>query len=403
MANTKISALTDGSPAQAGDQIPINRGGTNYRINAGTIGAPGPGFFNALNYGAVADNNTDNATAFAALATAVNAYSETAVNTQLVGAAVVYFPPGTYLYTSGLAFTQPVTLLGQRCGSLLNYTGSAHAVDMGPTGLTSSNYQSGEYTVKDLGFIGGTSMTYGLYFNTYLVRIRILGCAFRNFGNATSTVWAVYTAGNGTNWDVTVTDNTITNDDAVARNFLKVGSTSNENSQLHFRNNFMTNLASHNAVVGVNASGAGTAVWSNGTGSSITGNNFNFWNPVMHLGNTSNSTMILNNYSESPNDGLGKPIVEFETVSGILVDGLYTNLHSGGYVVGPNAGGTAKISNSLVQNIYAANNVNGAALIQENNLTGQTGNVYFNLQAQSSFIPNTTGGNIDAWKAVQTA
>jgi hypothetical protein len=37
MANSKISALTDGNPAQSGDEIPIARGGANYKITAGSI------------------------------------------------------------------------------------------------------------------------------------------------------------------------------------------------------------------------------------------------------------------------------------------------------------------------------------------------------------------------------
>ena len=37
MADQKISQLTDGNPAQSGDQIPVNRSGTNYRITAGSI------------------------------------------------------------------------------------------------------------------------------------------------------------------------------------------------------------------------------------------------------------------------------------------------------------------------------------------------------------------------------
>lgn len=37
MSNLKISQLPDGGSAQSTDQIPINRGGTNFRVNAGTI------------------------------------------------------------------------------------------------------------------------------------------------------------------------------------------------------------------------------------------------------------------------------------------------------------------------------------------------------------------------------
>lgn len=37
MPDLKISQLTDGNPAQSNDQIPINRGGANFRITAGSI------------------------------------------------------------------------------------------------------------------------------------------------------------------------------------------------------------------------------------------------------------------------------------------------------------------------------------------------------------------------------
>lgn len=37
MADTKISALTSGNPAQSGDEIPIARAGANYKITAGSI------------------------------------------------------------------------------------------------------------------------------------------------------------------------------------------------------------------------------------------------------------------------------------------------------------------------------------------------------------------------------
>lgn len=42
MANTKISALVDGSPAQSADIIPIDRAGTNFSVTAGSIAALAP-------------------------------------------------------------------------------------------------------------------------------------------------------------------------------------------------------------------------------------------------------------------------------------------------------------------------------------------------------------------------
>jgi hypothetical protein len=41
MADSKISALTSGNPAQSGDEIPIARGGANYKITAGSIASLG--------------------------------------------------------------------------------------------------------------------------------------------------------------------------------------------------------------------------------------------------------------------------------------------------------------------------------------------------------------------------
>ncbi len=41
MADSKISALTDGNPAQSGDEIPIARSGANYKITAGSIASLG--------------------------------------------------------------------------------------------------------------------------------------------------------------------------------------------------------------------------------------------------------------------------------------------------------------------------------------------------------------------------
>lgn len=45
MANTKIGQLNNGAPAQAADQVPINRGGTNFFLPVSTIGAAGAGTF----------------------------------------------------------------------------------------------------------------------------------------------------------------------------------------------------------------------------------------------------------------------------------------------------------------------------------------------------------------------
>ncbi len=49
MSNTKISALTSGNPAQSSDQLPINRGGSNFSITAGSIASLSPTASGTLN------------------------------------------------------------------------------------------------------------------------------------------------------------------------------------------------------------------------------------------------------------------------------------------------------------------------------------------------------------------
>ena len=87
------------TPTGVGTALTVVAGGSTSRTLASRFAE----VFNVLDYGAVGDDSTDNATAFAAVATAVNATSSTYPT-------VVYFPPGTYLYTYGLTFTVPVEL-----------------------------------------------------------------------------------------------------------------------------------------------------------------------------------------------------------------------------------------------------------------------------------------------------
>jgi trimeric autotransporter adhesin len=62
MADTKISALTSGNPAQSGDEIPIARSGANYKVTAASIAALGGGGGGTTTY-AVTFTNTGGAAA----------------------------------------------------------------------------------------------------------------------------------------------------------------------------------------------------------------------------------------------------------------------------------------------------------------------------------------------------
>ena len=126
-------------------------------------------------WGAKADGRTDNSNAFKAAADWANSGSQAAPKS-------LYFPSGVYLYSGGLVFTQPVTLLGT-VNAVLSYTGNAEAIKFGPDGLTVKNYHYTPYVLDGLSFTGGASMTTGIYFNTFVTQTKVLGTRFINFGN----------------------------------------------------------------------------------------------------------------------------------------------------------------------------------------------------------------------------
>jgi hypothetical protein len=154
------------------------------------------GVFNVRTiYGAVPDGSTNNATAIASAFTASNAVT--------TGAPTVYFDCDTssttcqYNYggsgTSPINPTIPSTI---QCapGVMLNYTGTAHAVDIGPAGGTSYPNQY-EYRVQGCTFTGGASWTQGIYVQPNINVLRIQDNIFHNFGPTTPTGWMIYYAG----------------------------------------------------------------------------------------------------------------------------------------------------------------------------------------------------------------
>src|SRR5437867_9836032 len=77
----------------------------------------GNGVLDVVALGAKADGSTDNASVFTTIAATADANP----------GSTLYFPDGTYVYSGGLTFTQPVTLTGGH-GAVLNYTGTGFAV-----------------------------------------------------------------------------------------------------------------------------------------------------------------------------------------------------------------------------------------------------------------------------------
>jgi hypothetical protein len=81
--------------------------------------------YNVLDYGAVGDGVTNNNTAFAAVTAAAK-----------VTGGTIYFPEGTYLYSSSIVIDDPsVQLLGDGLdATILNFTGDSHAIVIGDDG-----------------------------------------------------------------------------------------------------------------------------------------------------------------------------------------------------------------------------------------------------------------------------
>lgn len=111
--------------------------GTDYvssTSNAGLI------YYNVLNYGAVGDGTTDNATAFAAVVTAINA------STSKSGKVII--PAGVYLFNSSITIPSGVTIWWEGSGSTNEY-------NIGPiTQLTTTS------TTSDLFNDGANGSTY---------------------------------------------------------------------------------------------------------------------------------------------------------------------------------------------------------------------------------------------------
>jgi len=116
----------------------------------------------------------------------------------------VYIPAPTaagtnYRYSGGLVFNYP-TVLKCEPGAVLDYTGNAHAVDLGPlAGLTNATIME-NWIVDGCSFTGGGRMTEGIFLANFNVFTNISNSIFRNFGNSTSyMIWA-----DQHNWDIEV-------------------------------------------------------------------------------------------------------------------------------------------------------------------------------------------------------
>lgn len=348
----------------------------------------------ATNQPATPNTATESVTVSQAASTWISQVIELRSTIQTVP--TVYFPVGTYNYTSGLSFTKPVTLKGEK-GTWLCYMGNAHAVDFGPSGLSTSTYDEIERTIDSVGFTCGGNMTEGLYFNQYITNPRIRHNTFYDFGNAVA--YAIFTQVG--NYVPIVEANFAWQDDNIKRNFY-TSSGADSNSLITHN----TVYCQGNPPAPAQCSNPGIAFVVSGQASIIEGNNIEYFVPDVLV--TGNDIKISNNYFEI-NVNAASSIIQFgagSTIDGLRVLNNYNNSQSitAGSFVGP-ADGTSKLTNADISDNTFVNFPATTPIVALNNLTGQTGNISGRNHCTTSGsggsspcpIVHTAGGNINQW------
>jgi hypothetical protein len=282
-------------------------------VDSTTIKGVNQGVFNVRTmFGGVPDGVTNNATAIAAAFTASNAFNSTP-NSGASGVPTVYFDCDTgattceYNYggsgTSPINPTVPTTILCAP-GVSLNYTGTAHAVDLGPSGLV-AQATIGRYIIQGCQFTGGTNYTAGIFPNTFLENLTIQNTAFVNFGNQTAYNILI----SGQNYRMKVLDSNFINTDGASRNILD--SHTAGNPDLIFSRNKTSCL---NAATNAACTTIGLGLWINGQ-SVIDDNEITFYQPLIRIsGNSGGSggrARITNNFFEGEATNAARPAITY--------------------------------------------------------------------------------------------
>ncbi|QTH40375.1 hypothetical protein J4772_22635 [Cohnella sp. LGH] len=280
-------------------------------------------------FGAVGDGVTDDTAALTDAADYVNAIANTdGTPVQL------YFPNGTYRYSSGLYFNRPVILCGSG-GAKLVYEGTAHAVKLGKDGIGYNDPVNPQtkhefYGVRDLILSGGANAQHGIYVNTFVVNPRIDRCVFKNFGSAAG--YAIFFQSD--NWNCYVTDCMYESANDIAKNFIRAngksaaGVSDNGNSRLNVVDCF--------ANIGGTTAG-GTGVYVSGWKSVIHGGGFQGFKYAVHIADNTNYVEVDSTYVETIYSGCEAVIAMGDQptaavspfyVTGLKLKDMYVNLHN---------------------------------------------------------------------------
>lgn len=368
-------------------------------------------------YGAVGDGVTDDTAALVALTNAVN-------NSYTLGdpSAMIYFPQGIYRYSAGLHFNRPVVLYSN-CGATLNYIGNSFPVRLGPTNLLNSPYAFDyqEMVVSGLRFTGGANAVHGIYISDSIFEPRILNCHFIDFGsNANGSVYCIW--GQANNWNVLIDNCKMfvqNRPSASGVNFICINGVSENgvpdggNSRFTIRDCYMT---------GYNGNALGIFVNANATASRIVGGGFQWSSQGIFLREGCSDMTIDSVYCEiytnnsnfitHQSAGSGPSYVSPQNVK---VQNCYVNLHhsdgiTGARVIKP-SNGDARLVGWSIDNLSVANFAANAVIVEQNNLLGQVGNSFSNVQPL--FVPRSFDdgrrfnfpviqSNVDPWACRDT-
>jgi hypothetical protein len=280
-------------------------------VSPGTVGHPavytasttvGSGSiqFNALNYGCVPDDSTDNSTCISTMFTAGNAVTvgiPTYVFPCSVGVGCIYKYSGSG--TSPISPTIASTILCEY-GAGFDYAGTAHALDVGATGL-SGNPSKSPYRIEGCRFLGAASATQGIYLNPFLSQFILHSSTMFNFGPiGSSTYYRIYCGGSC--YQVLLDGNWLWDADGNPRNlYFDLPSISD---WLRVSNNWIVCTTDVPGATICNTGAFGIAVA--GAGSSVTGNIMAGYDPLIQISPNGNDATIDHNEIEGVN---GTPAV----------------------------------------------------------------------------------------------
>ncbi len=361
----------------------------------------------AADFGAVPGVG-DNTAALQALVTYVNAIPNN--NRYPVK---VWFPQGSYIYSTTLHFTRPVAIHAEQ-GATLYYTGSSYAVKLGPDGITYTGTGiplNAEYSIDGLRFENCTSAAHIIYINELVTEPRIRNCTFLDCGNAYS--YCIF--GQYGNWNVLIENcRLLVLNGAGGQNFAAFPGLARTptGSAPYAVDDGLTTVTGHDGgnsrvtirdcwMMAYAAQPLGVFALLSGLKSRIVGGGFQWSNYGVYLTGFASGVTLDTVYAELPSTN-SEAFITVESTNtsslgrfhpeNLTARNCYVNMHG---VAGVTANvlktvdANCLIRGTRLEDLFLTNIVNNGALIAQQDTTGQKGN-YIDVRISLS-DPNSTG------------